>query len=133
MDAKLAKQPKLKFPLLKGDDGLDELLNELLGPEAAKKVMYGSDHASHIHAGSEAKHVSQMGDDDHVFELETNKEEDQKNDQGDKMETRSGGQGRKSVKSRSTMKNKDEITVYGHGSEVGGKKSPKKIKWNSTR
>lgn len=40
---------KLKFPLLKGDDDLDNLLNEMLGPEEAKKLMYGSDHASHVH------------------------------------------------------------------------------------
>ena len=40
---------KLKFPLLKGDDDLDNLLNEMLGPEVAKKLMYGSDHASHVH------------------------------------------------------------------------------------
>ena len=39
-------QPKLKFPLLKNDDSLDNMLNDMLGPEAAKKFMYGSDHAS---------------------------------------------------------------------------------------
>ena len=49
------------------------------------------------------------------------------------METKSGGNGKKSLNSRSMMKNKDEITILGHGSEVGGIKSPKKMKWDSTR
>lgn len=34
----------------------------MLGPEAAKKIMYGSEHASHVHGESEAKHVSVVGD-----------------------------------------------------------------------
>ena len=40
--AELAKQPKIKFPLLKGDDHLDILLSDLLGPEGAKKIISGS-------------------------------------------------------------------------------------------
>lgn len=51
----------MKFPLLKDDDDLDNLLNDMLGPEAAKKVMYGSEHASHAHGESEAKHISVIG------------------------------------------------------------------------
>lgn len=37
---------KLKFPLIKNDDSLEYLLNDLLGPDQAKLIMYGSDHAS---------------------------------------------------------------------------------------
>lgn len=40
--AELAKQPKIKFPLLKGDDQLDMLLSDMIGPEEAKKIIYGS-------------------------------------------------------------------------------------------
>jgi len=50
----------LKFPLLKGDDDLDNLLNDMLGPEEAKKFMYGSDHASHAHAETDGIHVSNV-------------------------------------------------------------------------
>ena len=40
--------------------------------------------------------------------------------------------GKKSLKSKSTLKNKDEVSISGHGTEIG-KKSPKKMKWNSTK
>ena len=30
--------PKLKFPLLKGDDSLDNLLNDMLGKDGKKKL-----------------------------------------------------------------------------------------------
>ena len=43
---------KLKFPLIKADDDLEFLLNDLLGPDQAKLIMYGSDHASQ--AGDES-------------------------------------------------------------------------------
>ena len=41
-----ASKAKLKFPLIKADDDLEFLLNDLLGPDQAKLIMYGSDHAS---------------------------------------------------------------------------------------
>ena len=34
--------------------------------------------------------------------------------------------------SKSTLKNKDEVSIYGHGTD-GGRKSPQKLKWNSTK
>ena len=44
------------------------------------------------------------------------------------------GKRKKSVKSRSTMKNKDEISVSGHGTNVNGRnKAAAKLKWNSTK
>ena len=62
-----AKQPKLKFPLLKNDNELDELLTDMLGPEQAKKIMYGSDHASHQVDQSDQAY-SRRGGDDHMGE-----------------------------------------------------------------
>jgi len=44
------------------------------------------------------------------------------------------GKRKKSVKSRSTMKNKDEISVSGHGTNINGRnKAAAKLKWNSTK
>ena len=45
----------------------------------------------------------------------------------------SAAKGRKSVKSKSTLKNKDEVSVSAHGTEVGGRKNKKQMKWNSVR
>jgi len=83
--------------------------------------MYGSDHASHIHAESEAKHVSIKGN-QNLDESESKV----------MIETTSHV-GKKSLKSKSTLKNRDEVSISAHGTEIG-KKSPKKtMKWNSTK
>ena len=122
----------MKFPLLKNDNELDELLTDMLGPEQAKKIMYGSDHASHIVDQSEIaysqKGVEHMGE---HLNAESTKEE--------KHEVLSVAGGRNvagkqgSIKSKSTLRNKDEISIGGHRSEVGGARSPKKMRWNSTK
>ena len=44
-----------------------------------------------------------------------------------------GGMKKGSVKSKSTLRNKDEVSIGGHRSEVGGVRSPKKMRWNSTK
>ena len=106
------EKAKLKFPLLKGDDDLDILLTDMLGPEEAKKFMYGSDHASHAHNQTDAAHASIID----VSNLDTNT-----NDEAN-QEIMSAAKVRKSVKSKSTLKNKDEISVSAHGTEVGGRK-----------
>lgn len=119
----------MKFPLLKDDDDLDNLLNDMLGPEAAKKVMYGSEHASHAHGESEAKQISVIGAS--TLDSQTR---DGANDKHEIMSAApGGGAGKRSIKSRSSLKDKDMLTVQaGHGSEAG--KAPgKKIKWNSTK
>ena len=95
----------------------------MLGPEKAKKFMYGSDHASQVHGGSEAKHVSHTQD---FLKLEGQDK--------DKKETQSvAGRAQKSSKAKSSFKNRDEVSISGHGTEVGGAKSPMKMKWNSTK
>lgn len=95
----------------------------MLGPEEAKKFMYGSDHASHAHNQTDAAHASIID----VSNLDTNT-----NDEAN-QEIMSAAKGRKSVKSKSTLKNKDEISISAHGTEVGGRKQQKKMKWNSVR
>ena len=122
-DEQEQEKAKLKFPLLKGDDDLDILLTDMLGPEEAKKFMYGSDHASHAHNQTDAAHASIID----VSNLDTNT-----NDEAN-QEIMSAAKGRKSVKSKSTLKNKDEISISAHGTEVGGRKQQKKMKWNSVR
>ena len=98
---------------MKGDDDLDNLLNDMLGPEQAKKFMYGSDHASHAHGQTDAIHVSQM-DDIHTLDGKTTVE---------RQDIQSQARGKKSVKSKSSMKIKDQVSISAHGTEVGGRKA----------
>ena len=93
----------------------------MLGPEEAKKFMYGSDHASHVHAETDAIHVSNI--DGETFDGITVIE---------KQEIMSAARGINSIKSRLSLKNKDEISISAHGTEVGHKQT-KKMKWNSVR
>lgn len=115
--------PKLKFPLLKGDDDLDNLLYDMLGPEAAKKIMYGSDHASKNDEQKAEIAIHTSFIDDPSIQSAS-----------DQQEIKSLAHGsRKSLKSKSTLKNRNEVDVSIHGSSVGGKKKQKKMEWNSTR
>ncbi len=83
--------------------------------------MYGSDHASHEQDHSEAK------DQDDKALIEADGTLDSKN------EVKSMGKRKKSVKSRSSLKNRDEISVSGVGTNVNGKNKNGKMKWNSTK
>ena len=87
--------------------------------------MYGSDHASKIEDQSELL----ARDQNEKVELDATGTMDSKN-----VEIKSMGRRKKSVKSRSSLKNRDELSVSGAGTNVGGKnKAAAKLKWNSTK
>ncbi len=93
----------------------------MLGPEQAKKIMYGSDHASH---------VSEVDDRSEKVILEAEGTMDTKNE----IKSMGGGKRKKSVKSRSSLKNRDEISVSGAGTNLNGKnKAANRLKWDSTK
>ncbi len=93
----------------------------MLGPEQAKKIMYSSDHASHL---------SEVGDRSEKVELDAADTVDTKNE----VKSMGGGKRKKSVKSRSSLKNKDEISISGAGTNLNGKnKAANRMKWDSTK
>ena len=93
----------------------------MLGPEQAKKIMYGSDHASHL---------SEVGDRSEKVALDATGTLDSKNE----IKSMGGGNRKKSIKSRSSLKNRDEISVSGAGTNLNGKnKAANRLKWDSTK
>ena len=121
-----AQQSKLKFPLLKNDDTLDDLLYDMLGPDEAKKLMYGSDHASVAIGQSDHAAATQRIGDKNIL-LDT--------DADQTKEVQSQYKGKKSVKSKSTIRGAQEAnnsSIIRHGTDAG-RKSPKKTRYDSTR
>ena len=99
----------------------------MLGPEEAKRLMYGSDHASLAQGETDAIHVTNV--DAKTFAGDSTL--DNQNQRQEIMSQARGG--KKSTKSKTSLKNKDDLSVTAAGTEVGGRKKTKNINWNSTR
>ena len=94
----------------------------MLGPVEAKKIMYGSDHASRDIQKSVGIHVSNL--DTQKFTDGTTEGDNEKHEIQSVMP-----KAKKSTKSKSTLRNKDDFGYSVQGTVVGGKKHQKNMKW----